>query len=64
MFLLLGFGGKEVKLPTDRTPLCRCHMMNSLYVYRDIVQPHVVGNTDEKFLRTANVEEKMYEMIS
>ena len=54
MSLLLGFGGKEVKIvKTTVSPNVSdiSGVMSSIYVYCDIVQSQVVGDTIAKLLR-------------
>ena len=38
--------------------------MNSIYVYCDIVQPQVVGDTNVKLLRTVPIEGKMGDVVT
>ena len=67
MLVVMGFGGKEVKI-TKKTisPYVAdiTGAMNSIYVYCDIVQPQVVGDTNVKLLRTVPIEGKMGDVVT
>ena len=54
---ILGFGGKDLKIrKTQECPyVAELQIITSIYVYCDIVQPQIVGNTMVPLLRTIPV---------
>ena len=67
MSIILGFGGKEVKIvKTTVSPYVVdiSGAMNSIYVYCDLVQPQIVGDTNAKLLRTVPIEGKMGDVVT
>ena len=64
MSVVMGFGGKEVKITKKTVSPYAADItgtMNSIYVYCDIVQPQVVGDT---MLRTVPIEGKMGDVVT
>ena len=67
MSVVMGFGGKEVKITKKTVSPYVADItgaMNSIYVYCDIVYPQVVGDSNVKLLRTVPIEGKMGEVVT
>ena len=67
MSIVMGFGGKEVKITKNTvSPYVAdiTRTMNSIYVYCDIVQQQVVGDSNVKLLRTVPIEGEMGEVVT
>jgi hypothetical protein len=66
MSIVLGFGGKETKIEkTTTSPYAAdLHGFMAIYVYCDIVQPQIVGNTSAKLLRSIPVQAKLGDVIT
>ncbi|CAB3996273.1 Hypothetical predicted protein [Paramuricea clavata] len=66
MSIVLGFGGKETKIvKTTTSPYAAdLHGFMAIYVYCDIVQPQIVGNTSAKLLRSIPVQGKLGDVIT
>ena len=66
MSIILGFGGEEIKIVKTTKGLyvvdLRTIMM--LFVYCNIVQPQVVGDTNAKLLRSVPVQGKMGDVVT
>ena len=65
--ILLGFGGKEVKITKKTVSPYVADIngaMNSIYAYCDIVQPQVVGGSNVKLLRTVPIEGKKGDVVT
>ena len=65
--ILLGFGGKEVKITKKTASPYVADMngaMNSIYPYCDIVQPQVVGDQNVKLLRVVPIEGKKGDVVT
>ena len=64
MSLILGFGGKEVKIDkTGESPyVTDLSTITSIYTYCDIIQPQIVGDTSAQLLRSIPVEGKYGDM--
>ena len=65
--ILLGFGGENVKITKDTTSPYVVDItgaMNTIYVYCDIVQPQVIGDTNASLLRTVSIEGKAGEVVT
>ena len=62
----MGFGGKETKIvKTTTSPYAAdLHGFMAIYVYCDIVQPQIVGNTSAKLLRSIPVQGKLGDVIT
>ena len=65
MSIILGFGGKEVKITkTTVSPyVADLHGSMTIYIYCDIVLPQVVGDTNAKLLRSVPVQGKMGDVV-
>ena len=57
MSIILGFGGKEVKITkTTVSPyMADLFDMSTIYIYSDVVHPQIVGDTNAKLLRSIPV---------
>ena len=66
MSLILGFGGKEVKIDkTGENPyVTDLSTFTSIYTYCDIIQPQIVGDTSAQLLRSIPVEGKYGDIIT
>jgi hypothetical protein len=66
MSIVLGFGGKETKIvKTTTSPYAAdLHGFMAIYVYCDIVQPQIVGNTSVKLLKSIPVQGKLGDVIT
>ena len=66
MSIILGFGGKEVKITKSTVSPYVADLLGSmtLYIYCDIVQPQVVGDTNAKLLRSVPVQGKMGDVVT
>jgi hypothetical protein len=66
MSIILGFGGKEIKLiKTTISPyVADLHGSMTIYVYCNIVQPQIVGDTNARLLRSVPVEGKMGDIVT
>ena len=66
MSIILGFGGKERKLvKTTVSPyVADLHGTANIYVYCDIVQPQIVGDTNAQLLRSIPVEGKLGDVVT
>ena len=67
MSILLGFGGKEVKIVKETVSPYVADVtgaMNSIFVYCDSVQPQVVGDANVPLLRTVPIERKMDDVVT
>ena len=66
MSLILGFGGKEVKIDkTGESPyVTDLSTFTSIYTYCNIIQPQIVGDTSAKLLRSIPVEGKYGDIIT
>ena len=66
MSLILGFGGKEVKIDkTGENPyVTDLSTFTSIYAYCDIIQPQIVGDTSAQLLRSIPVEGKYGDIIT
>ena len=66
MSLILGFGGKEVKMDkTGESPyVTDLSTITSIYTYCDIIQPQIVGDTSAQLLRSIPVEGKYGDIIT
>jgi hypothetical protein len=64
--LILGFGGKEVKIDkTGESPyVTDLSTITSIYTYCDIIQPQIVGDTSARLLRSIPVEGKYGDIIT
>ena len=64
--LILGFGGKEVKIDkTGESPyMTDLSTFTSIYTYCDIIQPQIVGDTSAQLLRSIPVEGKYGDIIT
>ncbi|CAB4018764.1 uncharacterized transposon-derived, partial [Paramuricea clavata] len=63
---MLGFVGKEIKIvKTIASPyVADLHGFMAIYVYCDIVQPQIVGNTSAKLLKSIPVKGKLGDVIT
>jgi hypothetical protein len=66
MSLILGFGGKEVKIDkTGESPyVTDLATFTSIYTYCNIVQPQIVGDTSAQLLRSIPVEGKYGDIVT
>jgi hypothetical protein len=66
MSLILGFGGKEVKIDkTGESPyVTDLSTFTSIYTYCNIIQPQIVGDTSAQLLRSIPVEGKYGDIIT
>ena len=66
MSIVLRFGGKETKIVKTTRSLYAAdlHGFMAIYVYCDIVQPQIVGNTSAKLLRSIPVQGKLGDVIT
>jgi hypothetical protein len=66
MSLILGFGGKEVKIDkTGESPyVTDLATFTSIYTYCNIIQPQIVGDTSAQLLRSIPVEGKYGEIVT
>jgi hypothetical protein len=66
MSLILGFGGKEVKIDkTGESPyVTDLSTITSIYTYCDIIQPQIVGDTSAQLLRSIPVEGKYGDIVT
>jgi len=64
--IVFGFGGKEVKITktTESPYVADLTSMTAIYVYCDVVQPQVVGDTSAQLLRSIPVEGKSGDVIT
>jgi hypothetical protein len=64
--IVFGFGGKEVLLKkTTQSPyVADMFPMSTIYVYCDIVEPQIVGDTNAQLLKTIPVEGKFGDVIA
>jgi hypothetical protein len=64
--LILGFGGKEVKIDkTGESPhVVDLNIFSTIYTYCNIVQPQIVGDTSAQLLRSIPVEGKYGDIIT
>jgi hypothetical protein len=64
--IVFGFGGKDVRLrKTTQSPyVADLSPMSTIYVYCDIVEPQVVGDTNAQLLKTIPVEGKFGDFIA
>ena len=64
--IILGFGGKEVILKkNDRKPLRgRLDNSSTIYVYCDIVEPQIVGDTSAQLLKSIPAEGRFGDIIA
>ena len=63
---ILGFGGGDVKVRKSKESpyVAELHGITSIYVYCNIVQPQIVGNTSVPLLRTIPVSGKSGDVIT
>ena len=63
---ILGYGGVDVKVRKSKESpyVADLHGITSIYVYCNIVQPQIVGNTSVPLLRTIPVSEKSGDVIT
>ena len=63
---ILGFGGEDVKVRISKESpyVAELHSITSIYVYCNIVQPQIVGNTSVPLLRTIPVGGKSGDVIT
>ena len=63
---ILGFGGEDVKVRKSKESpyVAELHSITSIYVYCNIVQPQIVGNTSVPLLRTIPVGGKSGDVIT
>ena len=63
---MLGYGGADIKIrKSGESPyVADLFGITSIYVYCDIVQPQILGNTSVPLLRTIPVSEKSGEIIT
>jgi hypothetical protein len=66
MSIILGFGGKEIKIvKTTMSPyVADLHGLTAIFAYCNIVQPQIVGDTNAKLLRSVPVEGKMGDVVT
>ena len=66
MSLILGFGGKEVKIDkTGESPyVTDLATFTSIYTYCNIIQPQIVGDTSAQLLRSIPVERKYGKIVT
>ena len=66
MSVMLGFGGKEIKIAKTATSPYVADLLGTtnIYFYCDIVQPQVVGDTNAKLLRSVPVQGKMGDVVT
>ena len=66
MSIILGFGGKktEIKKTSESPYVADLQIISTIYVYSDIVQPQIVGDTSAKLLKTIPVEGKYGDVIT
>ena len=67
MSVILGFGGKEIKIAKTTTSpyVADLHACTTtIYIYCVIVQPQVVGDTNAKLLRSVPVQGKIGEVVT
>ena len=65
--LLLGFGGKDVKVSTVTTSPYVVDItgaMTSIFVYSDIVQPQLVGDMEAPLLRSIPIQGRSGEIVN
>ena len=64
--IIQGFGGKEVKIIKTTVSPYVADLLGSttLYIYCDIVQPQVVGDTNAKLLKSVPVQGKMGDVVT
>jgi hypothetical protein len=64
--IILGFGGKETKIiKTTVSPFASdLHGSMTIYVYCDIAEPQIVGDTNAKLIRSVPVEGKMGDVVT
>ena len=64
--LILGYGGKEVKIDkTGESPhVVDLNIFSTIYTYCNIVQPQIVGDTSAQLLRSIPVEGKYSDIIT
>ncbi len=64
--IVFGFGGKEVLLKkTTQSPyVADMFPMSTIYVYCDIVEPQIVGDTNAQLLKTIPMEGKFGDVIA
>ena len=63
---MFGFGGKEVRITktTESPYVADLTSMTAIYVYCDVVQSQVVGDTSAQLLRSIPVEGKSGDVIT
>ena len=65
MSIIFGFGGKETITKTTESPyVADLPPISTIYVYCDIVEPQVVGDTSAQLLKTIPVEGKFGDVIA
>ena len=66
MSIILGFGGKKTKITKTIESAYEADLrsITTIYVYNDIVQPQIVGDTSAKLLKTIPVEGKYGDVIT
>ena len=66
MSIILGFGGKKTKITkTMESPyVADLQSITTIYVYSNIVQPQIVGDTGAQLLRTIPVEGKYGDIVT
>ena len=64
--IILGFGGKDVMLKktTESPYVADLTTVSTIYVYCDIVQPHIVGDTSAQLLKSIPAEGKFGDIIA
>ena len=64
--IILGFGGKVVKLDTttESPYVADLRGMTTIYIYCNIVQPQIVGDTSAQLLRSIPVEGKSGDIVT
>ena len=66
MSIILGFGGKDTKITTTTLSpyVADLFPVSTIYVYCDIVQPQIVGDTNAQLLRSIPVRGKSGDIIT
>ena len=66
LLIILGFGGKDVMLKktTESPYVADLTTVSTIYVYCDIVQPQIVGDTSAQLLKSIPAEGKFGDIIA
>ena len=67
MFIILGFGGNYLEIITKTTEsphVADLAAMSTIYVYCNIVQPQIVGDTNAQLLKSIPVEGTFGDIIT